>query len=200
MQQDENISSVQNQSNSGNTTTAPALPTKPEKNPSVKDYVKLSISVNVAIILASQLVAVPVVAILLATFVPLTSSSKSLENTLSMALWANIIASAVILLLATIWVFKMTYQNTKKTGRNVALMNSMAYVTVLYVIANGIYIYTKSPKQDIVMVIISLGIQAIVVAAGCFLGGKIAEKKLANPSPKTDDPKSNLRKGTKIIS
>lgn len=134
----------------------------------MKDYINLAIRVNIAIILAVQIVAALVI-----PFVVVTLSSTGIgsenENT---GIWIGILTSALIVFLAAKWVFKLTYGNMKKAGKKITLNNSIMYSTILFVIANiGISFLQETQNY------VSIAFSTVIALIAFYLAGKKVDSK-----------------------
>ena len=134
----------------------------------MKDHLNLAIRVNIAVILAMEIMAALVLPILIAIILGTNIASSSPDA----AIWLGITANAVIVFLAAFWVFKMTYENMLKTGKKVDLINSLVYSIILFVIVNVALSFILNRGHYIVIIV-----AAVVALIAFYLAGKKVDKK-----------------------
>ena len=134
----------------------------------MKNYLNLAIRVNIAILLAVEIVAALVLPIVI-TLILTTNIGSSGPNA---GLWIGHITNAVIIFLAGFWVFKMTYGNMRKMGKEITIINSVIYSAVLFVLVNGALAFFIE-RGGVLGVVIG----TVVAFIAFYLAGNSAEKK-----------------------
>lgn len=145
----------------------------------MKDYINLIIRVNIAIFLASEVVAALVIPFILILIIPLLIANQiepTQENTL---LFAHI-TTALIIFIAGFWVFKATYLNMKRNNKPIQFLNSVLYSIILYLVIR--VILSLFFNQGDIIGIVILTISAFIAF---YLAGRSAEKKLKKEQEKT---------------
>jgi hypothetical protein len=156
----------------------------------IKKYGGFAISVNIAIVLANELVGGVVVIVLYPVMISILGpmiESGTLLDALMLSFIAGIIASIIIVFLSTLWMFKMTFFNSKKSGRGIELQPAMFTTTGLFLIFNLVYKIATIKDVDISTLVIGIVVLSLFVLLGCYLGGRMAIKKFAKLPQSTEN-------------
>lgn len=135
----------------------------------MKDYITLTLSVNVAVILAKEIIA----AIVLPIFIGILLSTNFVGDNPNAAIWSGYLVGALIVFLSSYWVFKLTYGNMRKMAKPVTLKNSVLYSVILFAIVNVLLSYSADNSGYVAA--------AIATAAAClgfYLAGSSVDKKM----------------------
>lgn len=147
----------------------------------MKDYINIAIRVNIALILAVEIVAAFVLPILLGILLSTNVATSASYAPILIGLFTN----GIIIFIASFWVFKATYGNMLNQGKQITLLNAVLYSAIIFLIYDAFQSFYRT-KGGVLFFIVN----AIVALVSFYLSGKSAEKKrkkvdsaTANPSP-----------------